>query len=123
MMINGGWHKMGPDNRPLCSLKITIFELDEKQDVSKFNTVYLDVLVRYKRTDFAKEPTEKGDIDGIEFTRYHWSAKKDGQKIRGAVYVGKEGRHVIAFEISAPAEGHDSDLKLMENAVLTVRKP
>ena len=124
-LINGGWHKMGPDNKPLCSLDMIVFDLDKTQDVSKFDFGYFDVLVRvkYAKANFKKEPTEKGDINGVEFSRYHWSGDKNGQKFRGLLYVGKDDRHVLSFILSVPAEGHGSELKLMENAVLTLRKP
>ena len=70
-----------------------------------------------------KEPSEKGTVNGIEFTRHRWSAEELGKKVRGLFYIAKIDQRAVFFLIKAPAEGDDTAIRIAESAVLTLEKP
>ena len=123
---SGVWHHGEPSFAGDRATMTLIFG-EPRQDRAKSASAeewcaLYDASVAQGMQDFKKEALEHGTLGGMDFVRYHWSARKDKQEYKGAFYLAKDGDRVLAFSLTAPVPSDENAIRLMENAVLTVRK-
>ena len=120
----GIWVQLGPDNEPQCILQMSINEPNPRVGIDHYPFgAMFDVVVTAGKTKLKKEPPEKGNVNGIEFTRNRWSAEENGKKLRGLFYIAKIDQRVLFFLIEASAGDHDDAIRLAESRGAHVAKP
>jgi hypothetical protein len=74
--------------------------------------------------DYQQESAESGQINGIAFARvgfrFTWAGTQG--KVQGAAYSGKQGGTFIGIRIHDYEPYHEESLKLLNAAVMTLRK-
>ncbi len=120
----GIWVQLGPDNEPQCILQMSINEPNPRVGIDHYPFgAMFNVVVTAGKTKLKKEPPEKGNVNGIEFTRNRWSAEENGKKLRGLFYIARFDQRALFFLIQASAGDHDDAIRLAESAVLTLQNP
>jgi hypothetical protein len=66
---------------------------------------------------------ELGQINGLAFLKIQFSGTYAGKRIRGLIFLGKEGQDLIALVIMDTEAQYPNTVKLWEAAALTFRKP
>lgn len=80
--------------------------------------------VKRNRDGWAITPFERGQVNGITFTRTMWSGtdKTSKKMMRGVLYIAKDGAQYLQAS-SQDVEPHaEAALKLAEAAILTLKK-
>jgi hypothetical protein len=72
--------------------------------------------------DMRADKGEIGQINGLSFIRASWTAKLQGKKVHGFLYVTKEGKNGTAIIGMDFDPHHGEQLKLLEAAARTIKK-